>query len=127
YAYWNNRFVTYGKSLIGPGGLGTGSDYGAAGLSCISAVACIGNGDPSITSMIGSSVITNLGAYANGPQMHQERSAEIKDNISWQKGRHQIRFGMDLEHVNMVYRPWDNCEPACVGTYSVEQTLALGK
>jgi hypothetical protein len=127
YHYWHNRQLLFGSDpQDGPAGIGTGSGFGSANLSCISPVACIGNGDPAITSMIGSGTFAGVGNYSNGPQMHQLFSYEVKDNLSWQKGKHQFRFGIDVEKARTWYRPWDNCYPACVALYSAESTRALG-
>ena len=32
---------------------------------------------------------------------------------------------MDIEQMRTAYKPWDVCDPACIGLYSVEQTNAL--
>ncbi|HYA15937.1 MAG TPA: carboxypeptidase-like regulatory domain-containing protein, partial [Bryobacteraceae bacterium] len=87
---------------------------------------CIGAGLPGITTMVGSATFTyGAGNEVNGPQFHASRSWEINDTLSWQKGSHRIRFGMDLEQMRTAYKPWDVCDPACIGLYSAEQTQAL--
>ncbi len=75
--------------------------------------------------MVGSSTFTyGAGNEVNGPQFHQSRSYEITDTLSWQKGTHQFRFGIDYEQMHTAYTPWDVCDPACVGLYSPESTRA---
>lgn len=87
---------------------------------------CVGAGLPGITSMIGSSTFTyGAGNEVNGPQFHQSRSYEFADTLSWQKGSHRFRFGMDFEQMHTNYTPWDVCDPACVYLYSPESIRAL--
>ncbi len=89
---------------------------------------CVGSGLPSIISMVGSSTFTyGAGNDPNGPQYHQNRSYQVTDTVTWQKGDHRIRFGIDLEHTTTAYKPWDKCDPACISVFSPEQTLAQGK
>ena len=86
---------------------------------------CIGSGLPGITTMVGSSTFTyGAGNEVNGPQFHQSRSYELANTLSWQKGTHRIRIGMDFEQMHTGYTPWDVCDPACVGLYSPESTRA---
>ncbi len=88
---------------------------------------CVGAGLPGITSMVGSATFTyGAGNEVNGPQFHQSRSYEVSDTLSWQKGTHRLRFGIDYELMRTAYKPWDVCDPACIGLYSPEQTRALG-
>jgi hypothetical protein len=83
---------------------------------------CIGIGLPSIISMVGTTTYTyGAGNDPNGPQYHQSRSYQAKDNVSWQKGAHRIRFGIDYERMKTGFTPWDVCDPACISVYSVEQ------
>ena len=86
---------------------------------------CVGSGLPGITSMIGSSTFTyGAGNSVNSPQFHQSRSYQLSDTVSWQKGPHRLRFGMDYEQMHTAYKPWDVCDPACVALYSPESTRA---
>ena len=86
---------------------------------------CIGSGLPGITSMVGSGTfLYGAGNEVNGPQFHQSRSYEVSDTLSWQKGTHRFRFGMDYEQMHTAYKPWDVCDPACVSLYSPESTRA---
>jgi Carboxypeptidase regulatory-like domain len=87
---------------------------------------CVGSGLPGITSMIGSSTFTyGAGNEVNGPQFHQSRAFEFSDTLSWQKGSHRFRFGMDFEQMHTNYTPWDVCDPACVYLYSPESIRGL--
>jgi len=82
---------------------------------------CIGSGLPGIVTMVGSGTFTyGAGNEVNGPQFHQSRAYEFSDTLSWQKGSHRFRFGMDFEQMHTNYTPWDVCDPACVGLYSPE-------
>src|SRR6516225_5695177 len=86
---------------------------------------CVGFGLPGITSMIGSSTfLYGAGNSVNSPQFHQSRSYQLSDTVSWQKGAHRLRFGMDYEQMHTAYKPWDVCDPACVAIYSPESTRA---
>ncbi|HWE50176.1 MAG TPA: carboxypeptidase-like regulatory domain-containing protein [Bryobacteraceae bacterium] len=88
---------------------------------------CTGVGLPGITSMIGSGTFTyGAGNDVNAPNYHQTRSYQILDTLSWQKGSHRIRFGMDYERTRTAVTPWDVCDPACIAVYSVEQTKLQG-
>lgn len=88
---------------------------------------CVGIGLPAIISMVGSSTYTyGAGNDPNGPQFHQNRSYQALDTVSWQKGVHRIRFGVDVERTTTAYTPWDKCDPGCISLYSPETTRALG-
>jgi hypothetical protein len=87
---------------------------------------CVGYGLPGITTMVGSSTFTyGAGNEVNGPQFHQSRSYQVNDALTWLKGTHRLRFGVDYEQMRTGYSPWDVCDPACVGLYSPESTRAL--
>jgi hypothetical protein len=88
---------------------------------------CTGLGLPGITSMVGSGTFTyGAGNDVNAPNYHQTRSYQVLDTLSWQKGSHRIRFGFDYEATKTRVSPWNVCEPACIGLYSVEQTKLQG-
>ncbi len=80
---------------------------------------CIGFGLPDIISMLGSSTFLSGNSY-NSPQFHQSRSYQVNDTVSWQKGAHRLRFGIDFEHMRTAYKPWDPCDPACLYVASPE-------
>jgi hypothetical protein len=87
---------------------------------------CIGSGLPGISATVGSGTFTyGAGNEVNGPQFHQSRSYEFSDTLSWQKGSHRFRFGMDFEQMHTNYTPWDVCDPACVSLYSPESIRGL--
>jgi len=71
---------------------------------------CIGQGLPSILTVIGTTF--NAGNYFNAPQSRHTRRYEIVDNLSWQRGTHRLRFGADLERFNGP-TDWDFCDPFC--------------
>lgn len=80
---------------------------------------CVGFGLPTIYAMIGSATFGS-GQNDNSPQFRQARSFEPRDDVSWQKGPHRIRFGIDYEHMWTKTVPWDYCDPGCVGLWSPE-------
>jgi hypothetical protein len=88
---------------------------------------CFGSGLPDIAGVIGSgSWIFGAGNYPNGPQFHQSKSGEIIETLEWQKGKHRIRWGVDFERMFTRYKPWNNCEPACIDVVSPEFIPLLG-
>ncbi|HTS76670.1 MAG TPA: carboxypeptidase-like regulatory domain-containing protein [Bryobacteraceae bacterium] len=86
---------------------------------------CIGFGLPAIVSFIGSNVY-GTGQSVNSPQFRQARSGELNDTLSWQKGTHRLRFGIDWEYMKTKVVPWDFCDPGCLYVLSPEDTRALG-
>jgi len=86
---------------------------------------CIGFGLPAIVSFIGSSTY-GTGQSVNSPQFRQARSIELNDTLSWQKGTHRIRIGVDWEWMKSKVVPWDFCDPGCLYVLSPESTRSLG-
>lgn len=86
---------------------------------------CVGFGLPAIVSFIGSSTY-GTGQSVNSPQFRQARSGELNDTLSWQKGTHRIRFGIDWEYMKTKVVPWDFCDPGCLYVFSPEETRGLG-
>ena len=80
---------------------------------------CIGFGLPTIFSMLGSSTFLSGNSY-NSPQFHQSRSYQVNETLSWQKGTHRFRFGLDYERMRTAYKPWNPCQPACLYVASPE-------
>ncbi|HEY7389161.1 MAG TPA: carboxypeptidase-like regulatory domain-containing protein [Bryobacteraceae bacterium] len=85
---------------------------------------CIGYGLPSIF-MVGSSTYYS-GTSVNSPQFRQARAFQFTDGMTWQKGKHRIRFGIDFEHMKTKVAPWDFCDPGCVYIFSPETIRGLG-
>ena len=89
---------------------------------------CVGRGLMSLVSapggvgMVGSSTFY-AGASDNSPQPRQERSYEIFEQLSWQKGAHRIKFGFDYERIH-TNNDWEFCSLGCAATYSPETTIA---
>src|SRR6185437_11615808 len=75
---------------------------------------CLGLGLPSIEGIFGSSVGTFAGVSDNSPQFRQTRPIEFIDGLSWQKGSHRIRIGIDYEHMVTKVVPWDACVIGCL-------------
>lgn len=85
---------------------------------------CIGFGLPAIVTYIGSSTY-GTGNSVNSPQFRQARSFEVNDTLSWQKGSHRLRFGVDYEHMRTKVVPWDFCDPACLYVMAPETVRGL--
>jgi Carboxypeptidase regulatory-like domain len=85
---------------------------------------CIGYGLPSIF-MIGSSTYYT-GTSVNSPQFRQARSFQWTDGMTWQKGKHRIRFGIDYEYMKTKVVPWDFCDPGCVYIFAPDYVRGLG-
>jgi|HubBroStandDraft_1064217.scaffolds.fasta_scaffold12112_3 hypothetical protein len=93
------------------------------------AAPCVGQGLTSLVAggnagagMVGSSTFY-AGVSDNSPQPRQERSYELVDSVSWQKGSHRMKFGFDYERI-VTNNDWEFCSLGCAGVYSVETTLA---
>lgn len=84
---------------------------------------CIGFGLPAIVEMIGSSTY-GTGDSVNSPQYRQERSGELNDTLSWQKGTHRIRFGLDWEYLH-TQDDWQFCQPGCLYVMAPEEIQSL--
>jgi len=90
---------------------------------------CVSGGLPSlVTGGTGSGMVGSATFYGgvndNSPTPRQSRTYEVVDNLSWQKGTHRLRFGVDL----MRFRTkalWIFCSQACLGIYSPESTVSL--
>jgi hypothetical protein len=85
---------------------------------------CVGFGLPSIEGMQGAADF-GAGVTDNSPQFRQARSYEFIESLSWQKGTHRLRFGMDFEDMHTKVVPWDACELGCLGLYTPETTRQL--
>jgi hypothetical protein len=119
FHYWENNVVNAGASACtspcigGPlPGLGAGP-----------------TGDlPAILSLIGSPDAFIAGEGINSPQFRQARSFEPREDFSWQKGAHRIRFGVNYEFMKTKTVPWDFCQPGCMELFAPEfvQSLKLG-
>ena len=79
---------------------------------------CVGFGLPSVT-YIGSSTY-GTGTSVNSPQFRQARSYELTDTLTWIKGKHSLRAGIDYEHMRTKDVPWDFCDPGCLYVASPE-------
>jgi hypothetical protein len=85
---------------------------------------CVGFGLPAIVGYIGSSTY-GTGASVNSPQFRQARSFELNDTVSWLKGKHDIRFGIDWEYMKTKVVPWDFCDPGCLYVMAPETIRGL--
>ncbi|MGQ0733350.1 MAG: carboxypeptidase regulatory-like domain-containing protein [Acidobacteriota bacterium] len=78
---------------------------------------CIGFGGPEIFYL--NSVNFTLGNNFNSPQGRDLHRIPISNNTTWQKGRHQVKFGGTWEHVDAVGY-WGFFDPARVFLLSPE-------
>jgi hypothetical protein len=101
YAYWQNRNLFPGESDC-PG--------------------CIGLGLPQVQ-LVGSSNFT-VGNTSNATQGRDLRRFDLRDDFSWQKGTHRIRFGGEADHEPGTGF-WGFCDPACTSVFSPEYIRSL--
>jgi hypothetical protein len=74
---------------------------------------CIGAGLPS-TGLIGSIFIAGIaGNNFNAPQNRIQRNLDLVEQLSWQKGKHRLRFGADIEDAYYFFN-WYFCQQACL-------------
>lgn len=85
---------------------------------------CVGFGLPAIVTYIGSSTY-GTGNSVNSPQFRQARSFELNDTLTWVKGKHSLRFGMDYEYMKTKVVPWDFCDPGCLYVMAPETIHGL--
>jgi carboxypeptidase family protein len=119
FHYWENNVVnSTGANCVFPciGGPVPGQGAGASGDI------------PAILSLIGSPNAFIAGEGINSPQFRQARSFQPREDLSWQKGAHRIRFGVNYEYMKTKTVPWDFCDPGCMELFSPEfvQSLNLG-
>jgi hypothetical protein len=84
---------------------------------------CIGLGLPQV-SMVGSSNFF-VGNTQNATQGRDLRRFDFLDNLTWQKGTHRLRFGVELDHEPGTGF-WGYCDPACSQVFSLEYLRGLG-
>jgi hypothetical protein len=101
YAYWQNRNLFPGSS------------------DCPN---CIGLGLPQVQ-LVGSSNFT-VGNTSNATQGRDLRRFDFRDDFTWQKGTHRIRFGGELDHEPGTGF-WGFCDPACTSVFSPEYIHSL--
>ncbi len=80
---------------------------------------CIGTGLPAILSLIGSGTFA-AGTGINSPQFRQARSFQPREDLTWQKGTHRLKFGFNYEYMKTKTVPWDFCDPGCMELFSPE-------
>ena len=119
FHYWENNVVNAtGANCVSPciGGPIPGLGAGASGDL------------PAILALIGSPDAFIAGEGINSPQFRQARSFEPREDFSWQKGAHRIRFGVNYEYMKTKTVPWDFCDPGCMELFAPEfvQSLGLG-
>ncbi len=70
---------------------------------------CVGLGFPQV-SISGTNV--TIGHTSNATQGRDLRRYNFNDSLNWQKGKHAIRFGGEIEHAPGTGF-WGYCDPAC--------------
>ncbi len=99
YTYWQNRNL-FADEQTCPG--------------------CIGLGFPSLT-LVGS----NANSFAVGNTLNATQGRDLRrftflDTLTWDKGSHRLRFGIELEHAPGTGY-WGYCDPACTVAFSPEE------
>ena len=75
-----------------------GGDIDPASRStCQDPIACVGVGGANI--LVFDAPQFRIGNQMNSPFARWERTYQITDNVSWQKGQHRLRFGGEWEHL----------------------------
>ena len=92
-------------------------------LAQCSPPACVGGGLPEITPVQGSSNV-QFGGFENDPNTRLFRRYEAIDTLSWQKGTHRMKFGVDYVTTMIDDALWGFCLPMCLGAYSPETARA---
>jgi hypothetical protein len=77
---------------------------------------CLGIGAPTI--MVGSPATLVIGQ--SSVSLDPGRRFHLNDSISWQRGTHRARFGIDWEHNRGAVLPWAN-EPVTMALFSPDQ------
>ncbi len=117
YHYWENNVVNAtGANCTFPcvGGPLPGLGAGPSGNI------------PAILALIGSPSPFAAGEGINSPQFRQARSLQPREDLSWQKGAHQLRFGVNYEYMKTKTVPWDFCDPGCMEVFAPEFIQGLG-
>lgn len=84
---------------------------------------CVGLGLPEVA-MVGSSNFY-VGNTHNATQGRDLRRFDLRDDLTWQKGKHRLRFGAELDHEPGTGF-WGFCDPACAQVFSPEYLHGLG-
>jgi hypothetical protein len=84
---------------------------------------CIGIDMPQV-SMVGSSNFY-IGHTQNATQGRDLRRFDFRDDLTWQKGTHRLRFGLELDHEPGTGF-WGFCDPACAQVFAPEYLRGLG-
>jgi carboxypeptidase family protein len=100
YTYWQNRNL-FADDQTCPG--------------------CIGLGFPNLT-LVGSSNFA-VGNTTNATQGRDLRRFTFLDMLTWDKGSHRLRFGVELEHAPGTGF-WGYCDPACTVAFSREAVIS---
>jgi hypothetical protein len=102
YNYWNNH------------------NFQAVPSDC--SAPCVAGTLPNVFTFVGAN-FPAVGPNFNAPQGRNTRREQLIDSLSWQKGTHRLKFGVDLNLTNSNGL-WGFCTPMCVGAYSPEYVRA---
>jgi Carboxypeptidase regulatory-like domain len=88
---------------------------------------CLGSTLPSLFTILGSNF--GLGNAAVGPNFdspvtRNTRRYQTTDTLSWQKGRHRLKFGFDMDRA-VSTGEFGFCTPLCTGAFSPEYVRGL--
>ncbi|MFN0121486.1 MAG: carboxypeptidase regulatory-like domain-containing protein [Blastocatellia bacterium] len=93
---------------------------GLPGAADCSGIGCLGINGPRIT--VGGTGFV-IGSADGAPQDRANRTYQLTDNLSWQKGNHRIRFGGEHEHY-VRFGAWARQETGVVNLFGPEQVRA---
>jgi hypothetical protein len=105
YHYWQNNVTN------------------ATAANCV--FPCIGSGLPAILSLIGSPSPFATGVGINSPQYRQARSFQPREDLTWQKGAHRLKAGINYEFMKTKVVPWDFCNPGCMELWAPEEITSI--
>lgn len=87
---------------------------------------CVAGSLPSIYTFIGSN-LNAVGPNFDAPQARATRRYETVESLTWQKGKHRIKVGADVNPTRTAGL-WGFCTPMCVGAWSPDELVGiLGK
>jgi hypothetical protein len=105
YQFWSNH------TLDAPAGV--------CPLPCLQNPAAF----PNVFTVVGTN-FPGVGPEQNQPQTRGTRRFEPVDIMTWQKGKHRLKFGGDL-NLSTDLGTWGFCNPMCVGAWSLEQLKSV--
>jgi hypothetical protein len=105
YQYWSNHTED--------------APAGACPLPC----PAVPNSLPNVFTVIGTNY-PGVGPEQNQPQSRGTRRYQPVDIMTWQKGTHRLKFGVDL-NLTTNAGTWGFCNPMCVGAWGLEELQSI--